>query len=114
LDKGLVKGMAHITGGGFLDNIPRVLPDNCNVEIKLGSWPVLPVFELMQKKGKVPQDDMYRTFNMGIGFVLIVAKRDVQKVINAIKGVKAGANGHAPRAYVIGQVVKGKKKVELI
>jgi phosphoribosylformylglycinamidine cyclo-ligase len=113
LDRGLVKGMAHITGGGFLDNIPRVLPKNCDVRIKLGTWPVLPVFDLMQKKGNVPQNDMYRTFNMGIGFVLIVDKRDVVKVVKVIKGIKVGANGHSPKAYVIGEVVKGNKKVIL-
>jgi phosphoribosylformylglycinamidine cyclo-ligase len=108
LDRGLVKGMAHITGGGFLDNIPRVLPKNCNVEIKLGSWPVLPVFELMRKKGHVPQDDMYRTFNMGIGFVLITAKQDVGVTLKMLKTFKT------TKAYVIGKVVKGNKKVNLI
>ncbi len=113
LDKGLVKGMAHITGGGFLDNIPRVLPKDCNVEIKLGSWPVLPVFELMQKKGRVPQDDMYRTFNMGIGFVLVVAQPDAAAALKSLRGLK-GLNGFSPKAYVIGQVVKGKKKVKLM
>jgi len=113
LEKGLVKGMAHITGGGFLDNIPRVLPKDCNVEIKLGSWPVLPVFELMQKKGKVPQDDMYRTFNMGIGFVLVVAQPDAAAALKCLRGLK-GLNGFSPKPYVIGQVVKGKKQVELI
>jgi phosphoribosylformylglycinamidine cyclo-ligase len=113
LDKDLIKGMAHITGGGFLDNIPRVLPKDCGIRIRLGSWPVLPVFDLMQRKGKVPQDDMYRTFNMGIGFVLIVAQRDVKQVLNGLNGLKR-LNGFTPKAYVIGEVVKGSNRVNLI
>ena len=113
LKNGLIKGMAHITGGGFLDNIPRVLPEKCGVGIKLGSWPVLPLFDLLQKKGNVPQDDMYRTFNMGIGFVLIVAERDAKQVLTSSKRLKVGANGYSPKAYIIGRVVKGKRKVKL-
>lgn len=108
LDKGLIKGMAHITGGGFLDNIPRVMPEKCGVEITLGGWPVLPIFDLLQKKGKVPQDDMYRTFNMGIGFVLIVAERDAVQTLKMLKPFKT------TKAYVIGRVVKGNKKVKLV
>ncbi|MDI6739654.1 MAG: phosphoribosylformylglycinamidine cyclo-ligase [Candidatus Edwardsbacteria bacterium] len=107
LDKGLVKGMAHITGGGFLDNIPRALPNNCDVEIARGSWPALPVFPLMQEQGGVPEDDMYRTFNMGIGFVLITAAADLDKTIKMLKATK-------PRAHQIGRVVKGKQRVSLI
>ena len=107
MDKGLIKGMAHITGGGFLDNIPRVLPEKCGVEISLGSWPVLPIFDLLQKKGNVPLDDMYRTFNMGIGFVMIVAERDVNETLKMLKKFKTF------KPYVIGRVVKGAKKVVL-
>lgn len=113
LDKGLIKGMAHITGGGFLDNIPRVLPEGCGVVINLGFWPVLPVFKLMQEKGKVPQDDMYRTFNMGIGFVLIVASRNAGQVLKELNRLKS-VNRFMPRAYLIGRVVKGNKRVRLI
>ena len=71
LDTGAIKGLAHITGGGFLENIPRILPENVSVEIKRGTWPKLPVFDLMQKLGNVEEREMFRTFNMGIGMVII-------------------------------------------
>ena len=72
LDAGVdIKGMAHITGGGFLENIPRILPKTCSVKINKGSWPVLPVFQMMQKIGELADEDMYQTFNMGIGLVII-------------------------------------------
>lgn len=112
LDQGLIKGMAHITGGGFLDNIPRVLPEKCGVEISLGTWPALPIFDLLQRKGKVPQDDMYRTFNMGIGFVLIVANRNAGRVIKELNCLKSG-NRLMSGAYPIGRVVRGNKEVRL-
>src|SRR5215813_859124 len=69
LDSGLIKGLAHITGGGFLENIPRILPDGVSVEIKRGTWPELPIFGVMQKLGNVADHEMFRTFNMGIGMV---------------------------------------------
>ena len=106
LEKNLVKGMAHITGGGFLDNIPRVLPPDCGVEITLGSWPVPPIFELLQEQGGVPQDEMYRAFNMGIGFVIIAAPAEAAKTMKMLKTAKT-------RAYQIGRVVKGKRRVVL-
>lgn len=74
LDTGLIKGLAHITGGGFLENIPRILPDGVSVEINRGTWPELPVFGMMQKLGNVSDKEMFRTFNMGIGFVIVCAK----------------------------------------
>ncbi len=104
---GLIKGMAHITGGGFLDNIPRILPRGRAVAIARGSWPVLPIFEVLQKLGRVPEDDMYRTFNMGIGFVLIVSPRDEIKTMKMLKKTKT-------KAYVIGRVVEGKRQVHLL
>src|SRR6476620_3122256 len=73
LDTGLIKGLAHITGGGFLENIPRILPENVSVEINRGTWPELPVFGVMQKLGNVEQKEMFRTFNMGIGMVIVSA-----------------------------------------
>src|SRR6266480_4351390 len=69
LDAGTIKGLAHITGGGLLENIPRILPEGTGVEIKRGSWPVLPVFELMQRLGNIDESEMFRVFNMGIGMV---------------------------------------------
>lgn len=107
LDSNLVRGMAHITGGGFLDNIPRVLPRGCAVAIAKGSWPVLPIFSLLQKLGRVPEDDMYRTFNMGIGFVLVVSPRDEDRAMVVLRKMKA-------KAYIIGRVVEGPKRVFLL
>ena len=67
-----IKGIAHITGGGLLENIPRILPDNCGVKIQKKVWPTPPVFNVMQHIGKVDENEMYRTFNMGIGLVFVV------------------------------------------
>ena len=67
-----VKGMAHITGGGFIENIPRVLPEGVNVNVEYGSWPIQPIFKLMQEKGNITNRDMFTTFNMGVGMVVVV------------------------------------------
>ncbi|OMF21980.1 phosphoribosylformylglycinamidine cyclo-ligase [Paenibacillus sp. FSL H8-0259] len=99
-----VKGMAHITGGGFIENIPRVLPENVNVEINYGSWPIQPVFGLMQSKGNVSNRDMFTTFNMGIGLVLVVAEADGARALELLK-----ASGE--EAYLIGTVTEGERKV---
>jgi len=81
LDAGIdIKGIAHITGGGMLENIPRILPKSCVAEIQKGSWPVLPIFNVVQQIGGVEEREMYRTFNMGIGMVLVVHANDVGKV----------------------------------
>ncbi|MCP3682691.1 MAG: phosphoribosylformylglycinamidine cyclo-ligase [bacterium] len=96
-----VNGIAHITGGGFTDNIPRMLPKGFGAEIRGGSWPVLPIFKLIMKKGYVPIEDMRRTFNMGIGLVIAVKEDDANKVIARLE--ELGEKG-----YVIGGVVKGK------
>jgi len=98
---GLIKGMVHITGGGFIDNIPRVLPAALAVEIKRGSWPVPPVFGWLQQLGQVEEQEMYRTFNMGIGFILVVAPSDVQKVREELI-----ASGE--QSYVMGRVIEGE------
>jgi phosphoribosylformylglycinamidine cyclo-ligase len=84
LDSGKIKGLAHITGGGFLENIPRILPEGVSVEINRGSWPELPVFGLMQKLGNVSDKEMFRTFNMGIGMVVVCSEADSTEVIAAI------------------------------
>src|SRR5687767_12789187 len=80
LDTGLIKGLAHITGGGFLENIPRILPEGVSVEIKRGSWPQLPIFGLMQGLGNILETEMFRTFNMGIGMILICNEGDKSKI----------------------------------
>ncbi|GAB6991860.1 phosphoribosylformylglycinamidine cyclo-ligase [Paenibacillus pini] len=99
-----VKGMAHITGGGFIENIPRMLPENVNVEIDYGSWPILPVFELMQNKGVITNRDMFTTFNMGIGLVLVVREQDAEEALRLLE-----ASGE--EAYVIGRVTAGESIV---
>jgi phosphoribosylformylglycinamidine cyclo-ligase len=99
-----VKGMAHITGGGFLENIPRVLPEGVNVEIDYGSWPILPIFELMQRDGNISNNDMFRTFNMGIGMVLIVPEAQAQAAIEL-------ATSLGDQAYLLGRVTAGDKVV---
>ncbi|OPX17884.1 phosphoribosylformylglycinamidine cyclo-ligase [candidate division WOR-3 bacterium 4484_100] len=96
-----IKGLAHITGGGFYDNIKRILPENCSVVIHKNTWKPLPVFSLIQKLGKVPESEMYRVFNMGIGMVCIIDKRHI-KHFRAIKPI------------IIGEVVKGDFGVNLV
>ena len=97
LDAGIeVKGIAHITGGGLIENIPRILPDGCGVEIQKESWPGLPVFGVMQSIGDVDEDEMYRTFNMGIGMVFIVNPADMSTTKNLME------------TYKIGTVISGK------
>lgn len=81
LKKFTIKGMAHITGGGFIENIPRMLPDGLGVVIKEGSWPILPIFSYMEKVGELNRQEMYNIFNMGIGMVFAVSKEDAQSVI---------------------------------
>ena len=99
-----IKGMAHITGGGFIENIPRVLPDGVNVDIQYGSWPILPIFSLMQRVGNITNNDMFRTFNMGIGMVVIVAADDAEKAI-------AAAEAQGEKAYRLGVVTEGERVV---
>ena len=98
-----IKGIAHITGGGLLENIPRILPDNCGVKIQKKVWPTPPVFNVMQHIGKVDENEMYRTFNMGIGMVFVVDSSKIHIVKNALNNLTD--------VYEIGTVVKGKKEV---
>ncbi len=95
-----VKGISHITGGGFIENIPRMLPKGIKAEIKEGKWPVLPIFELIQSLGDVERMSMYNTFNMGIGMVLAVAASDSDKALKILE-----QNGE--KAYIIGCASKG-------
>jgi phosphoribosylformylglycinamidine cyclo-ligase len=105
LDEVNIKAMAHITGGGLIDNPPRVLPEGCRIRFKEGSWKVLPVIDWLIKRGNVPKEDAYRTFNMGLGMVLIVGPKKVEKTLRKLK--KNGAN-----PSVVGEVIAGKKGVE--
>jgi len=105
LDSGTIKGLVHITGGGLTDNIPRVLPENCAVEINKNTWPALPIYELMQQIGNVSEAEMYRTFNMGVGMVIVTAEDDAERV-------KAHLKLDGP-VYQIGKVVSGNREVKL-
>ena len=102
-----VKGCSHITGGGFYENIPRMLPENARAVVKLDSFKVLPIFNLIQTSGKIKDEMMYNTFNMGLGMVLAVDKVDVDKTMETLS--KAGET-----CYVIGEVVAGEKGVDLV
>ena len=99
-----IKGLAHLTGGGFIENIPRVLPDGLSAEIQRDSWQVPPLFTLIQQKGEIETGEMYRVFNMGIGMVAIVDKERASKVQKAI----------SEQTYILGTIIAGDKKVVLI
>lgn len=96
-----IHGMAHVTGGGFYENLPRMMPEGLATEVDLGSWPVLRIFEFLKDKGSLADKDLYNVFNMGIGFVIAVSAEEADKVIEI-----AEANGE--KAYKIGRVVKGE------
>ncbi len=100
LSDNLVHGMAHLTGGGFYDNIPRVLPDGLEVVVKSGSWPVLPIFEVIAREGRVSFEEMHRVFNMGIGMVVFVAASDLARVARIW-------TDSSQRWYAIGNVKQG-------
>jgi phosphoribosylformylglycinamidine cyclo-ligase len=104
LESVAVKGMAHITGGGFLENIPRVLPDGVNVEIDYGSWPIQPIFRLLQEAGSVSNNDMFRTFNMGIGMVAVVAEADADAAVRLLQE-------QGEEVYRLGRVTAGDRSV---
>jgi phosphoribosylformylglycinamidine cyclo-ligase len=99
-----VSAMAHITGGGITENLPRVLPKGVGAVVELGTWPVLPLFEHLQKLGNIEQAEMMRTFNMGIGMILVVPAKKFKRVQGILD--RAGEKG-----YVIGRIVKGDRKV---
>ncbi|MCI5721183.1 MAG: phosphoribosylformylglycinamidine cyclo-ligase [Firmicutes bacterium] len=101
-----VKSVAHITGGGFYENIPRSLPKGYGVKIKRENIRVLPIFDLIAKRGNIPERDMFNTFNMGVGMTVIVAKEDADKTLEVLK-----ANGED--AYILGEVVKSEEGVEI-
>ena len=109
LDTGIeIKGIAHITGGGFMENIPRVLPKNLDAEIKKGTWPILPIFSFLQKIGKVSEEEMYTTFNMGIGMILVATPTEKIKIETILE--KHQGFG----IYEIGKIIKGEAKVKLV
>jgi phosphoribosylformylglycinamidine cyclo-ligase len=94
-----IHGMSHITGGGLIDNIERILPPGCTAQLKTGSWEVPPIFRLLQEQGGLDQEEMLRTFNNGIGMVLLVAEEDADDIMLRLKGLKE-------TAYIIGEIVE--------
>ena len=102
-----VKGVSHITGGGFYENIPRSFPDGLGAKINKSDVKVLPIFELIAKEGNVPERDMYNTYNMGVGMSVVVPAQEVETALEILT-----ANGED--AYVIGEIVKGDDGVVLL
>ena len=100
LEEDLLHGMAHITGGGLLDNVPRILPEGLGVVVKAGAWEIPPVFRLIASAGEVPEDDLWRTFNMGVGMVLVVAPERLERVLAKLR--ETGLAG-----FPMGNVVRG-------
>lgn len=101
--KNVIKGLVHITGGGFIDNIPRILPQGCQAVIYKNSWKIPKIFYLIQEKGKVQEKEMFHIFNMGIGMVLVVSKNNKLTILEKMKN-----------SYLIGEIVEGKKGVKLM
>ncbi len=106
LEKVDVKGISHITGGGFFENIPRSIPDGLGAKIAYDDVKVLPIFDLLQKTGGISRHDMYNTFNMGVGMSIVVAKEDADRALEILR-----ANGE--EAYVLGEIVESAEKVVL-
>ena len=102
-----VKGISHITGGGFYENIPRSIPDGLCAEIEKSSVKILPIFKLIKKTGGIPERDMFNTFNMGVGMSIVVAKEDGQKALDILS-----QNGE--QAYIMGKIVRGGEKIKLV
>jgi phosphoribosylformylglycinamidine cyclo-ligase len=107
LDTGVIKALAHITGGGLVENIPRVLPEGMAVEVERGSWPVPPVFRVMREIGNVSEAEMHRTFNMGVGMVVICSEADDETVRRHFDAFGSGCD-------TIGRVVEGDREVTLV
>jgi phosphoribosylformylglycinamidine cyclo-ligase len=104
LDEARIKGLAHITGGGLTDNIPRILPEGTAVKIRKDSWPIPPLFELMRELGNVSESEMYRTFNMGVGMVIVCSTDDAEAIASHLRT-------HGEAVYEIGNVVAGNREV---
>lgn len=102
-----LRALAHITGGGFVDNVPRVLPKRCDAVIRKGTWEVLPIFRLIAERGRVAEAEMYQVFNMGIGMVAIVAPEQADAALRFIRARKH-------RAWIIGEVVRGEGRAKIV
>ena len=97
----VIKGMAHVTGGGFVDNLPRILPENVGAVIKTGSWPILPIFELIQNHGKIETSEMFHVFNMGIGMLIVIDASNTSEAIATL----------TPHIYQVGNIIHGTRNV---
>ncbi|OIQ08930.1 Phosphoribosylformylglycinamidine cyclo-ligase [Moorella thermoacetica] len=107
LKEGLIKGLAHITGGGLIENPPRILPPGCSLRLDRRSWPVPPAFRLIQATGRVPEEEMYRTFNMGLGMLVVVEESDAGRV-------KSRLEAAGEKVFVVGEVIPGRREVEFV
>jgi len=107
LERFKIRGLAHITGGGMVGNIPRILPEGCNAIIHKGNWPILPIFSLLRQEGKISEEEMFKVFNMGIGIVAIVSKDEVDDL-------KAELTEQGETPYLLGEVGKGNKEIKVI
>ena len=105
-EKVTVRGISHITGGGFFENIPRSLPDGLGAKIKMDDVRVLPIFDLIEKTGKISRREMFNTFNMGVGMTVVVSKEDAEKALSILR-----ENGED--AYILGEIVESQDKVVL-
>ncbi len=102
-----VKGLSHITGGGLIDNIPRILPDNTDAVIEKSSWEIPPLFSMIQEGGGVPEEDMFRTFNMGIGMAIVISS-------GAAESLKSELEKSGETVYMIGKIEEGEGKVRMV
>ncbi len=102
-----VKGAAHITGGGITENLPRILPEGACAQIQRGAWTIPPIFQILQKLGKINDHEMYSTFNMGIGMILVVNEKELKQAMSILQRLRQ-------EAFVIGHIVKGKPQVRYV
>jgi phosphoribosylformylglycinamidine cyclo-ligase len=108
IELGRVKGLAHITGGGLTENVPRVLPEGSAVEIDLKTWSIPPIFTLLQQHGAIDRHEMFRAFNMGVGLVIVCSSSDETIVLDTL------AKGGEARAFRLGRVVAGDRSVHYV
>jgi phosphoribosylformylglycinamidine cyclo-ligase len=108
MERDWVKGLAHITGGGLTENLPRTLPEGCAAEIDRQGWSIPPIFQLLEQRGAIAHDEMFRAFNMGVGLVIVCGSRDAERVINMLM-----RNGE-PGAFRLGFVVAGERSVRYV
>ena len=108
IERDWAKGLAHITGGGLTENLPRTLPEGCAAEIDLQSWSIPPIFQLLQHHGAIAREEMFRAFNMGVGLVIVCTSRDAERVINML--MRSGE----PNAFRLGFVVAGERSVRYV